>query len=73
MGYELAFEARHIETNGDHVDDVDHLAAGVPLTIYYTVENGGDEAVPDHYDFLSVTDNALTVEYEDWAQREGFD
>jgi hypothetical protein len=73
MGYELAFEARHIETNGEHVDDVDHLAAGAALTVFYTVENAGDEAVPDHYDFLSVTDNALTVEYEDWAQRDTFE
>jgi hypothetical protein len=73
MGYELAFEARHIGTNGDHVDDVDHLATGASLVVYYTVDNVGDEAVPARYDFLSITDNGLQVEYEDYAERDGFE
>ncbi len=72
MAHEVIFEAKHIETNGHHVDDVDHLWVGAALTVSYTVENSGDDPVPDHYDFLSVTDNALTVEYEDWAPRDAF-
>jgi hypothetical protein len=72
MGYVLVVDAASIRTNGDHVDDIDHLWLGQPLEISYTVENTGDEPAPEHYDFLSITDNALTVEYEDWAQREAF-
>ena len=72
MGYQLAVDAASIITNGDHVDDIDHLVVGQALEVWYTVENTGDEVAPDHYDFLSITDNALTVEYEDWAQREAF-
>ena len=73
MGYDLVVDARSIQTSGDHVDDIDHLWFGQPLEIWYTVENNGDEAAPAHVDFLSITDNALTVEYEDWAQRDAFD
>lgn len=73
MAYALAFEGQHIQTSGDHVDDVDHLWLGQELDVRYTVENTGDESVPNHYDFLSITDNALIVEYEDWALRDGFD
>jgi hypothetical protein len=73
MGYDLVVDARSIQTNGDHVDDIDHLWLGQPLEIWYTVDNVGDEPAPAHVDFLSITDNALTVEYEDWAQRDAFD
>jgi hypothetical protein len=72
MGYDLVVDAASIRTNGDHVDDIDHLWLGQALEIGYTVENVGDEPAPEHYDFLSITDNGLTVEYEDWAQREAF-
>jgi hypothetical protein len=76
MAYELAFggrDGRDIQTNGDHFDDVDHLWLGQPLDVWYTVANTGDESVPDHYDFLSITDNDFAVEYEDWATRGTFD
>jgi hypothetical protein len=72
MGYDLVVDAHGIQTNGEHVDDIDHLWLGQPFEMWYTVENVGDEPAPDHYDFLSITDNALGVEYEDWAPREGF-
>jgi hypothetical protein len=73
MGYDLVVDAHSIQTNGDHVDDIDHLWLGQPLEVSYTVENAGDQPAPDHFDFLSITDNSLTVEYEDWAQRDSFD
>jgi hypothetical protein len=76
MGYELAFgqlEGRDIVTSGHRFDDVDQLWLGEPLDVRYTVANTGDESAPDHYDFLSITDNDFTVEYEDWASRAGFD
>jgi hypothetical protein len=72
MAYDLVVDVAGIRTNGDHVDDIDHLWLGQPLEIGYTVENTGDEPAPDHFDWLSITDNALKVEYEDFAQREAF-
>jgi hypothetical protein len=72
MGYDLVIDAATIQTNGDHVDDIDHLTPGTSLEIRYTVHNVGDAPADAHYDFLSISDNQFNVEYEDWAAREAF-
>jgi hypothetical protein len=73
MGYDLVVDTTSIQTNGTRIDDIDFLWAGQTLEVSYRVDNQGNEAAPEHYDFLSITDNALTVEYEDWAKRDPFD